>query len=235
MNKYYCHASGVGKIMANPRTKSEFLSKTAKTSVEEQFLYNEFGIKKDFSNRYTERGTNQEDESILFFSKVTGNFGVQKNEERFKNDYFVGTPDIITEDSIIDIKTSWDATTFPWFDSELPNKDYMYQLLAYMDLTGKLNGYVAYCLINHTEDAIQDEIRRETWKLKAIDPTDEQALEIEQKVRDKMQFDRIPENLRVKIFEVEYDENTVNKMKERVEECREYYSMLESSISKLTK
>ena len=133
--------------MANPRTKSEFLSKTAKTAVEEQFLYNEFGIKKDFSNRYTERGTNQEDESILFFSKVTGNFGVQKNEERFKNDYFVGTPDIITEDSIIDIKTSWDATTFPWFDSELPNKDYMYQLLAYMDLTGKLNGYVAYCLI----------------------------------------------------------------------------------------
>lgn len=235
MNKYYCHASGAGKIMANPRTKSEFLSKTAKTAVEEQFLYNEFGIKKDFSNRYTERGTNQEDESILFFSKVTGNFGVQKNEERFKNDYFVGTPDIITEDSIIDIKTSWDATTFPWFDSELPNKDYMYQLLAYMDLTGKLNGYVAYCLINHTEDAIQDEIRRETWKLKAIDPTDEQALEIEQKVRDKMQFDRIPENLRVKIFEVEYDENTVNKMKERVEECREYYAMLEASISKLTK
>ena len=235
MNKYYCHASGVGKIMANPRTKSEFLSKTAKTAVEEQFLYNEFGIKKDFSNRYTERGTNQEDESILFFSKVTGNFGVQKNEERFKNDYFVGTPDIITEDSIIDIKTSWDATTFPWFDSELPNKDYMYQLLAYMDLTGKLNGYVAYCLINHTEDAIQDEIRRETWKLKAIDPTDEQALEIEQKVRDKMQFDRIPENLRVKVFEVEYDENTVKKMKERVEECREYYDMLEASISKLTK
>jgi len=235
MNKYYCHASGVGKIMANPRTKSEFLSKTAKTAVEEQFLYNEFGIKKDFSNRYTERGTNQEDESILFFSKVTGNFGVQKNEERFKNDYFVGTPDIITDDSIIDIKTSWDATTFPWFDSELPNKDYMYQLLAYMDLTGKLNGYVAYCLINHTEDAIQDEIRRETWKLKAIDPTDEQALEIEQKVRDKMQFDRIPENLRVKIFEVEYDENTVKNMKERVEECREYYSMLEASISKLTK
>jgi len=235
MNKYYCHASGVGKIMANPRTKSEFLSKTAKTAVEEQFLYNEFGIKKDFSNRYTERGTNQEDESILFFSKVTGNFGVQKNEERFKNDYFVGTPDIITDDSIIDIKTSWDATTFPWFDSELPNKDYMYQLLAYMDLTGKLNGYVAYCLINHTEDAIQDEIRRETWKLKAIDPTDEQALEIEQKVRDKMQYDRIPENLRVKIFEVEYDENTVKKMKERVEECREYYAMLESSISKLTK
>ena len=235
MNKYYCHASGVGKIMANPRTKSEFLSKTAKTAVEEQFLYNEFGIKKDFSNRYTERGTNQEDESILFFSKVTGNFGVQKNEERFKNDYFVGTPDIITEDSIIDIKTSWDATTFPWFDSELPNKDYMYQLLAYMDLTGKLNGYVAYCLINHTEDAIQDEIRRETWKLKAIDPTDEQALEIEHKVRDRMQYDRIPENLRVKIFEVEYDENTVKKMKDRVEECREYYSMLESSISKLTK
>ena len=235
MNKYYCHASGVGKIMANPRTKSEFLSKTAKTAVEEQFLYNEFGIKKDFSNRYTERGTNQEDDSILFFSKVTGNFGVQKNEERFKNDYFVGTPDIITEDSIIDIKTSWDATTFPWFDSELPNKDYMYQLLAYMDLTGKLNGYVAYCLINHTEDAIQDEIRRETWKLKAIDPTDEQALEIEQKVRDRMQYDRIPENLRVKIFEVEYDENTVKKMKERVEECREYYNMLEASISKLTK
>jgi len=234
MKQYLCHASAVGKIMTNARSKTELLSKTAKTAVEEQLLFNEFGIKKDFSNRYTERGTNQEEDSILFFSKVSGHFGVFKNEKKYKNDYFVGTPDIVTDEAIIDIKTSWDATTFPFFESELPTKDYLYQVLAYMDLTGLKKGYVAYCLINHTEDAIQDEIRRETWKLKAIDPTDEQALEIEQKVRDKMQYDRIPENLRVKIFEVEYNEDTINEMKQRVEECREYYNMLQESLNKVT-
>lgn len=234
MKQYLCHASSVGKIMSNPRSKTELLSKTAKTVVEEQFLYDKFKIKKDISNRYTERGTNQEEESILLYCKVTGNFGEFKNEKTFKNDYFVGTPDIITEDSIIDIKTSWDSTTFPWFESDLPTKDYLYQVLAYMELTGKRKGYVAYCLTNHTEDAIQDEIRRETWKLKLIDPTDEQALEIEEKVRDRMQYDRIPDNLRVKVFEVKYDENVINKMKERVTECREYYSMLEASINNLT-
>ena len=61
MKQYLCHASAVGKIMTNARNKTELLSKTAKTSVEEQLLFNEFGIKKDFSNRYTERGTNQEE------------------------------------------------------------------------------------------------------------------------------------------------------------------------------
>jgi hypothetical protein len=49
-----------------------------------------------------------------------------------------------------------------------------------------------------------------------------------------MQYDRIPENLRVKIFEVEYNEDTINEMKQRVEECREYYNMLQDSLNKVT-
>ena len=81
MNKYYCHASGVGKIMANPRTKSEFLSKTAKTAVEEQFLYNEFGIKKDFSTD-TLKGVQTKRTKVSYFSQrlqVTSEFRKTRN------------------------------------------------------------------------------------------------------------------------------------------------------------
>lgn len=219
----------------NPETAGDVLSKTARTRVQEAYLRKNFGIKKDISNKYIDKGVEQEDESIKLFAKVSGIFGVTKNKEYFKNDHFIGTPDIITEDAIIDVKTAWSGDTYPWFDTELPNKDYLYQVLSYMDLTGKRKGYVAYCLTNASEGMIQDEIRRSVWRKKLIDPTDEQLLKVEDEVRGQMEFDHVPDRLRVKIFEIEYNETLLNSMKERVELCGEYYNELDALIQDVLK
>lgn len=222
------------------KTKAELIAKRdappqisegAKTRVKEQFLADRFGINREFWSKETDKGNECEDESIKLYSRVTGNFGIKKNEKQFENDFFKGTPDIITQDAVIDIKTSFSGSTFPWFENELPEDSYFYQVQAYLYLTGRQNGFVAYCLTNSNDDQIQDEVRREAWRQKIIDPTDEQLTEIENKVYSQMTFDHIADELRVKIYEVKRDENIINEMIERVKLCRDYYKELNKEIN----
>ena len=228
------------KLTANQeKTKAELIAKRdappqlsegAKTRVKEQFLADRFGINREFWSKETDKGNECEDESIKLFAKVSGIFGIRKNEKQFESDFFKGTPDIITNDAVIDIKTSFSGSTFPWFENELPENAYFYQVQAYLHLTGRQNGFVAYCLTNSNDDQIQDEVRREAWRQKLIDPTDDQLDEIEKKVYSQMTFDHINDGLRVKIYEVKRDDNIINEMIERVKLCRVYYKELSKEI-----
>ena len=129
--------SSLGKIMTSPRTKGEVLSQTAKTYIKELVIEETLGIKKEFSSRYTDKGNIQEDTAIEMASKVLSLPFALKNTEYFENEFIKGTPDLILEDEIVDIKCSWDGTTFPWFEDELPNKDYYWQMVGYCWLTGR--------------------------------------------------------------------------------------------------
>ena len=211
------------------------LSEGAKTRVQEKFLKDQFKINKEFWSKETDKGNETEDESIRLFGKVSGIFGIKKNEKTFENDYFIGTPDVVTDDAVIDIKTAWDGSTFPWFAEELPTTAYFYQLQAYLQLTGRKKGFIAYFLTNANDDMVQDEVRRDAWRQKLIDPTDEQLEEIEKKVYLQMTFDRIPDELRVKIFKIDYDPQVIEKMIERVLECRKYYDVLAGEINERLK
>ena len=48
--------SAIGKIMATPRSKTEFLSQTAKSYIHELVIQEKYGIRKEFSSRYTDKG-----------------------------------------------------------------------------------------------------------------------------------------------------------------------------------
>jgi len=229
---YKERASQIGAIMTNPRSKSETLSKTAKTRIQEKFLFDRFGIKKDVWSKYTDKGIKQEGESINLFSKVWGLFGIKKNERSFENDWFTGTPDIITDTHIIDIKTSWDGTTFPFFQEEVENKFYVFQLQAYMHLTGLKNALLVYCLTDADEQMILDETRRKCWQNGIIDfDNDPEVDRIEEEVRKQLTFGHIPDELRIKVFEVDYNSELVESMIERVELCRDYYNELTERIN----
>jgi hypothetical protein len=212
--------------MTSPKSKGEVLSQTAKTYLKELALEEKFGIRKDFSSRYTDKGNIQEDTAIEMASKVLSLPFALKNTEYFENEFIKGTPDLILEDEIIDIKCSWDGTTFPWFEDELPNKDYFWQLVGYMWLTGKTKARVVYCLVDTPEDIVQDEIRRTSWKKFEIDVTEE----TENEVRAKHEFSHISENKRVRAFQVELNEANIEQVKEKLSHAREYYNDL---ISKL--
>jgi len=208
--------------MTSPRSKSELLSQTAKTYVEEQVLLAKYGIRKTFSSRYTDKGNLVEDESIRIASEALELGFLIKNDEHFSNEWLTGTPDVNTDDLLLDVKSSWDATTFPFFATEIPTKDYFYQLHGYMWLTGKQKSLLVYCLVNTPEDMVQDEVRRAHWNAKLL----EEDQELIDQVTKRHNFDHIPDNRRVKFFEVERDDEVIEQIKERVELCREYYETL---------
>ena len=219
-------ASQIGKIMATPRKAGEVLSETAKTYVHDLVLEEKYGIKKEFSSRYTDKGNEVEEIGIALVNEVLNYKFIYKNYEFFENDWVKGTPDVNTDEVLLDVKCSWDATTFPFFDTEVPNKDYYYQLQGYMWLTGKQESILAYCLINTPFQMVEDEIRRAHWKFNLI----EENTELRKEVESKHIFDHIPEHKRVKYWFIRRDESVIEKIKERVELCREYYNLLMKTI-----
>lgn len=214
--------SAIGKIMTSPRSKGELLSATTKTYIKELVLEHKYGIKKEINSRYLDKGNQVEDMAIELAEKALDLGFVFKNELYFENDHLTGTPDIITDTMIVDVKSSWNGTTFPMFEDDLPNKDYYWQMQGYMDLTGKHNAIVAYCLVDTPEDIVLDEIRRIAWAKKELEPSEE----TEQDVRSQHEFSHIPKDKRVKAFLVEKHEYAIWQIKERVEQCREYYTEL---------
>lgn len=219
--------SAIGKIMTSPRSKGEVLSQTTKSYIKELVLEHKYGIRKEINSRYLDKGNMVENESIELTERVLDLDLIVKNESYFENEFICGTPDIIMGDTIIDVKSSWSAHTFPFFlDEDLPNKDYYYQLQGYMALTGATKGIVAYCLINTPEEIVLDEIRRTSWSRHELDVTEETEAE----VRQQHEFDHIPEVNRVKAYYIERNEEVIQAIYDRVNECRTFYNRLWQKI-----
>jgi hypothetical protein len=212
--------------MIEPRSKSEVLSQTAKSYIEDLFNELEFGYRKEFSSRYTDKGLEMEDEAIQFASEQFDWEFVVKNTERFTNDYITGEPDINTDSLLADIKCSWSLDTYPMFEADLKNKDYYWQLQGYMWLTGKTESELVYCLMNTPLQIVEDEVRRAHWKAGLID----EDIDLRHEVQTKHNYDNIPSKLRVKRYIVERDEKAIEKIIEKVEIAREYYKMLKGLI-----
>ena len=117
----------------------------------------------------------------------------EKNEEYFEDSHFCGTPDVILDDTIIDIKSSWDCFTFPLFEDEIPNKDYYYQLQTYMALTGLKKAKLVYVLMD-TPESIE---------------------------KDAVSYEGVESKYRIKIFDVDYDEEVVESMRDKVQYVRD--------------
>jgi hypothetical protein len=210
-------ASQVGKIMTSSRSKGDVLSKTAKSYLEQLAKEDLLGVRTEFSSKYTDKGNLVEDDAIALVEKVKcEGFFLYKNEEHFSNDYVTGTPDVLTNDLLIDVKSSWNVDTFPMFDKELKNKDYYYQLQTYMWLTGRTESHLCYCLVDTPKFIIKAEVK----KLHKPRYSDIKAIILKHK------FNADTEKYRVKSFKVVLDTNVILEIKERIEVCRDYYNTL---------
>ena len=212
--------------MTNPKTKGETLSQTTKTYLQELAVEEVYNIRKEFSSRYTDKGNEVEELSIALCNDVLNLGFIYKNEEHYSNEWVSGTPDVNTNEILLDVKSSWDATTFPFFDTELKNKDYFYQLQGYMWLTEKEESLLCYCLIDTPLQIVEDEIRREHWKASLI----EESLDLRAFVQAKHTFGHIPKEKRVKTFKIVKDDVIIKAIKTRIEECREYYDILLTNL-----
>ncbi len=216
--------SAIGKIMTSPKSKGEALSQTTKSYLQELAITEVYGIRKEFSSRYTDKGNEVEELSISLCNDVLETGFLYKNEEHFTNDWITGTPDVNTNEILLDVKSSWDAFTFfeKVLDDDLKNKDYFYQMHGYLWLTNKTEALLCYCLIDTPLQIVEDEIRREHWKQSLI----EESLDLRAFVQAKHTFGHIPKEKRVKTFKIVKDDVVIEAIKTRITECREYYDKL---------
>lgn len=145
-----------------------------------------------------------------------------KNDKRFKNEYLTGEPDIIINDKIIDIKSSYDFATLLSNIGKPLNSLYEYQVLGYMALTGATEAEICYCLVNMPQEMINSEKKRIFYALNATTEESPEYLRQISKLENNMSFDEIPIQERLVRFPVQRDEEAINKIYKRVEACREW-------------
>src|SRR4051812_20906225 len=111
MREFKIRCSCISDIMAYPEKKE--LPTGAKTYLHKWLTEQLYDRTKTFTSKYTEKGNTMEDEAINYLANYYGWGLVSKNDEFFKNDVMMGTPDLVLASLIPDIKNSWDCFTFP--------------------------------------------------------------------------------------------------------------------------
>jgi hypothetical protein len=192
-------ASAGGKLMTEPRSKTETLSETTKTYVYEWLKEKIYGVRKQISSKYLNKGLKLEDTAIDKSIEWLDLPFAMKNEQFFENDYFTGTPDLIVDGVVYDTKCSWDCFNFPLFDDNIPTKDYFYQLQIYMELTGCRKAVLIYVLLNTPDELTYEE---------------------------KHNYDNVDKKYRIKTYEVDYDSEVIEKLQNKVVEVRNFIKTL---------
>tara|TARA_R110000787_G_scaffold276419_1_gene385350 strand:- start:838 stop:1476 length:639 start_codon:yes stop_codon:yes gene_type:complete len=198
--------SALGKIMTNPRKKSETLSAGCKTYIKELVKEDLFGYKSMIDSKYLTKGIDLEDTSIDLYNEVHNTLYL-KNTERLSNEFITGECDINTGDKIIDIKTSWSLETFPAAVDDINNKDYEMQLRGYMWLYDKPKAELAYCMVSTPDYLLKDWDNYKIHKVDKHDPF-----------------------LRVTTISFERDTDKEQEIMERVIECGKFYNEYRDSI-----
>lgn len=230
----------MGNLMSKGRNGNSF-GETAKKVIHEAVLLHKYGIETEVKpSPQMEKGIVNEKANIDLAAKVLGWLDVNSNTPKIRlfNDHFVGEPDINTS-ILADIKSSWSAQTFPFFE-EPNNKSYLYQLNAYMDLTGKEEAELVYVLSNHPEYIIASEIKKLTYyyadrphlfEADSIDElwslAEEKATEI---IHKEACYDHIPDEKKVRRFIIKRDNQIIDDMHTRIQEARILFDELIETI-----
>lgn len=222
MREFKIRCSAIGQIMTEARLKSEPLSETTKTYLLEWRVSEKYGRTKDASNKYIEKGLAVEEDSITILTLSDGVMRL-KNEKHYSDEHLTGTPDIVTPDEVIDVKSAWDIWTFHKSKFGPINKAYWWQVQGYMALTGRPSARVVHCLVDTPPALIEDEKRRLAYKIGTDSPDLSEALE---SIDKAMTFGDIPRAERLHTFTVTRDDVAIDAIRARVEECRKYLATL---------
>ena len=201
------HPSQLGKLMTNPRSKSEVLSETAKAEIRRIAKEDFFGYETELNTKPILKGKLWEQEGIDLLNQVWFTKYV-KNAVRVENEYMTGECDIITDDLIIDIKSSWSLETFPATPSEGDSSDYEWQGRAYMWLYDRPSFELIYTMYDTDDTLLTDWDNKSIHKVSHIDPIK-----------------------RITVIRYERDTQYEELIIERLRACNEYYSQYVNELN----
>lgn len=192
-------ASSLGKLMTKSRSKTDVLSQTAKSYIKQLAKEEFFQYRTEINSKYIDKGQQQEYDSIELLNIVRQE-SYSKHIGRVSNEYLTGECDILADDRIIDVKTSWSLDTWPELSEEAANSDYEWQMRAYMLLYDRNMAEVIHCLVTTNPDILS---AYENHSLH--------------------QVDHIPADKRITVVSYERDILLEAEIMEHLALCSEYY------------
>ena len=199
--------SQLGKLMTNSRNKSEVLSETAKSEIRRIAKQQFYGYNTELKTKPMIKGTDWEQVGIDLLNNVRFT-NYTKNENRVTNDYLSGCCDIITDNLIIDIKSSWSLETFPATPSEAESSDYEWQGRAYMMLYDRPAFELIYTMYTTPDELLTEWDNLSIHRVDHIDPAKRITV---------LRYER----------DVMYEELII----ERLRHCSEYYSQYVNELN----
>ena len=191
-------ASSLGKLMANDRSGKN-MGQTAKSYIEQIAKETFFKYRTEINSKYIDKGQQQEHDSIELLNIVRQE-SYAKHIGRVENEYLTGECDILADDRIIDVKTSWSLETWPELPKKAHNSDYEWQMRAYMLLYDRNMAEVIHCMVTTDPDL-----------LSAYDN------------HELHQVDHIPADKRITVVSYERDILLEAEIMDRLKMCSEYY------------
>lgn len=185
--------SSIGKIMTEPKSKSEGpLSVGAKSHIRELAAQDIFGVDFEVSDKKLEKGKAVEPDSLALLNRVRG-LQLVKNTERRSNDWITGEADCF--DPVRrrghDLKSAWSLATFPICPEDVAGPQrtlYEWQMLGYCMLWDADEWSIDYALVDtpphligfdpielHVVSHIPEHMRLTSWTVRR-DPEKEKAI-----------------------------------------------------------
>lgn len=230
-SKVKFRASSWGNLMTEPKTKADkeagILSVTCQKELIKIYTLLRYGRKKEVVTAKMDKGVQGEEESITLFSRLEKRL-YEKNQAQFENDWFCGHPDIVYGFEVWDIKTRWELDSYlPKLNEEADTSE-DYQLQAYFSLTGAKSGGIANTLIDCPVNILMEEKRRLLYSMNVISEESPEYLEAAAELEKLLTFQDIDYRERVIKQPVQRNDETIQKMKNKVPIMRQWLADFET-------
>ena len=209
--------SSLHKLIGDGRSKAAVISDTAKSAIRDIVKEDLYGFRSFTGNQYTQKGNLLEDLAIEMSGKMRLR-NYQKHVGRVENELITGECDVLDLKNklIVDTKCTWDIGTHPFFADEAMEKvkkaGYDVQMQAYMWLYGCDVANIDFWLFPCPPELLKD------WD------------DIDQLVH---LVEKIDIRERKTTVVIERDEAIIQKIKDKVPHCQEYYAKLFAERSKV--
>ena len=208
--------SSLHKLIGDGRSKAAVISDTAKSAIRDIVKEDLYGFRSFTGNQYTQKGNLLEDLAIQMSGKMRLR-NYQKHVGRVQNELITGECDVLDLERklIIDTKVTWDIGTHPFFQDEAIEKvkkaGYDVQMQAYMWLYDCDVAHVDFWLFPCPPELLKDwdDIDQLVHLVEAID------------IRE-----------RKTTVTIERDEAVIQKIKDKIPHCQNYYEQLFAERSK---
>ena len=209
--------SSIHKLIGDGRSKAAVISDTAKSEIRDIVKEDLYGFRSFTGNQYTQKGNLLEDLAIEMSGKMRLR-NYQKHVGRVENELITGECDVLDLKNklIIDTKCTWDIGTHPFFADEAMEKvkkaGYDVQMQAYMWLYDCEVANIDFWLFPCPPELLNgwDDIDQLVHLVEKID------------IRE-----------RKTTVTIERDEAVIQKIKDKVPHCQEYYAKLFAERSKV--